>query len=82
MSRRCTLGRSMSADHRNREIDLALAVMCTLVQPGERVPYDVIAEVTGMSHGGPWAIEKSALRKIRNRLRFGKEAKVYQEIVA
>lgn len=80
MSRRAQNFTNVSDPKRSRDIDLALAVMCALLQPGERVPYDVIAEVTGMSHGGPWAIEKSALRKIRNRLRFGKEAKVYQEI--
>ena len=55
---------------RNRQVDLALAVMCRLQQPGERVPHRIIAEVTGLAHSGVAAIERRALVKLRQRLTY------------
>ena len=55
---------------RDREIDLALAIMCTLQRPGECIPHRIIAEIIGMAHSGPWSIEQTALRKVRNQLRY------------
>lgn len=60
----------------SRDVDLALAVMCAIQIPGERVPTKTIAEVTGMSHSAPFYIEKRALRKLRHRLREMKLALV------
>ena len=57
---------------RQKEIDLGLAVMCALLQPGECVSHTTIAEVTGMSHGGAFMIEKRALRKLQFKLRAEK----------
>lgn len=54
---------------RNRGVELALAVMCALQRPGERVSHRAIAEVTGLSHGGSHFIERRALRKLRTALR-------------
>lgn len=62
------------------DIDLALAVLCALIRPGERLTYRQISEVTGLSHGGPYMIEQAALRKLRNRVRFGSEAVLTREL--
>lgn len=74
---RSSFGGSIYDAHRNSEVDLALAIMCALVRPGECVTHRTIAEVTGMSHGGSYMIELRALKKLRNRLsytsRVGKE---------
>lgn len=51
------------------DVDLALAVMCAMQSPGECFSYQVIAAVTGMSHGGPCYIEREALKKLRKRVR-------------
>lgn len=71
--------RSAEAD---REVDLVLAVMCCLLQPGQCVKRTVIAELTGMSHGGPYAIEQGALKKLRNRLRYTTDRSFGKEIAA
>ena len=55
-------------EERNKEIDLALAVMCAIRKPGETTTTRVIAEITGMSHEGPRVIEQRALKKLRKRL--------------
>ncbi len=65
---------------REHEIDLALAVMCALQEPGQVVSSRAIADVTGMSHGGPWSIEKVALKKLRNRLKFGYGVQLGKEL--
>lgn len=62
--------RHLRSAERNHEIDLVLAVMCCLLQPGQRISRNVIAELTGLSHGGPFMIEQRALRKLRTRLRY------------
>lgn len=67
---------------RNHEVDLMLAVMCCLLQPGQRVSRNVIAELTGLSHGGPFMIEKRALRKLRTRLRYTGERGFGKEMAA
>lgn len=74
-----TLSKNSRCKKRQNEIDLALAVMCVLQEPGVPVPRNVIAEVTGMSHQGPTHIEKTALKKIRNTLRFGALAEIWRE---
>lgn len=61
-------GHNTHAPARRQAIDLALAVMCVLATPGRCYRTREIAEVTGMSHGGAWAIEKAALHKLRKRL--------------
>jgi len=61
MSVASKFGHTTSSKERDQEIDLALAVMCCLQRPGERVPYAVIAEITGLSHGGPFMIEQAAI---------------------
>lgn len=62
-------GRQATRDpNREFEIDLALAVMCALQLPGQCLKHRDIAEVTGLSHGGPFAIEQAALKKIRKRM--------------
>ena len=75
-------GRRRRSAERQREIDLTLAVMCCLLQPGQCVPRTVIAELTGMSHGGPFMIEQTALRKLRTRLRYTTERRWGREMVA
>jgi len=70
MSVRSKDGKHYRTAEENREIDLSLAVMCAVQIPGECVPRDVIAEITGMSHGGPWAIEQRAMMKIRKKLLY------------
>jgi hypothetical protein len=50
------------------ELDLTLAVMCALLNPGECVPHHVIAEITGMSRFYSRFIEQRALEKIRRML--------------
>ena len=65
---------------RDREIDLVLAVMCCLLQPGQCIPRNVIAEMTGMSHGGPFMIEQSALKKLRTRLFYTTRRELGKEI--
>lgn len=75
-------GRNVRASARNCEIDLALAIMCALLRPGESVPYHVIAEVTGMSHGGPYAIEQRALRKLRIKVTYATDKQWGAEVRA
>ena len=60
--------RNVNVPERNQEIDLALAVLCAIQKPGEVVSVRTIAEVTGMSHEGPRAIERRALKKFRRKL--------------
>ncbi len=55
---------------RNVDVDLALAVMCAITPPGVTWTRDAIAEITGMSHGGPYAIEARAIMKLRRRLQY------------
>lgn len=62
-------GAATSDPERNREIDLALAVMCALQRPGQRFSSRIIAQVTGLSHAGPEAIVQAALKKLRPRCR-------------
>lgn len=60
------------------DIDLALAVMCCLTAPGKCWSHEAIAEITGMSHFGPQAIEQRALMKLRR----GAASKLKRELVA
>jgi hypothetical protein len=62
---RSSYGTATSEPVRNIEIDLALAAMCKHQRPGECFSGRDIARVTGLSHGGPRAIELSALKKLR-----------------
>lgn len=65
--RKSTFGRGTGAAV-SREVDLALAVMCSIQKPGEAVSSNVISEVAGMSHSAAWQIEQRALKKLRRRL--------------
>lgn len=47
------------------EIDLGLAVMCALSQPGRCYDSGQIAAVTGLSQAGVTYITRSALKKLR-----------------
>ncbi|MGO8765216.1 MAG: hypothetical protein ACLQSR_08800 [Limisphaerales bacterium] len=51
------------------EIDCALAVLSTLVSPGERLSVRTIAEICGCSQTAIHLIEQGALRKLRRQLR-------------
>jgi hypothetical protein len=82
MTMRCKDGGLRRTKKDNERIDLVLAVMCAIQLPGECVPRDVIADLTGMSHGGPWAIEQRALKKLRTRLRYTTHRQLGQENAA
>lgn len=82
MTMRCKDAGLRRTKEDNERIDLALAVMCAVQKPGEIVPRDIIADVTGMSHGGPWMIEQRALKKIRRKLRYTTERNVGLELSA
>jgi hypothetical protein len=69
------------ASQRSQEVDLALAVACCLVRPGECLSHYQIAEITGMSHGGSYMIEKRALKKLRLRLRYTSQRRIGRELV-
>lgn len=64
----------------NPEVDLALAVMCAITPPGVSWTRDAIAEVTGMSHGGPYMIEQRALMKLRKKFRYTTESRFGREL--
>lgn len=64
----------------DHEVDLALAVMCVVAKPGACYSRNIIAEVTGLGHGGPWAIEQRALKKLRTRLRYTSERELGKEL--
>jgi Sigma-70, region 4 len=51
------------------EVDLALAVLSALRQPGERFTLEQIADFCGLSRERVRQIELSALRKLRKKLR-------------
>lgn len=50
-------------------MEVGLAVLATLVKPGQSVSHRAIAEVCGCSRGLIFLIEKQALKKVRERLR-------------
>lgn len=71
---------SKSRSHdENQEIDLVLAVLCVLFR-GVPMTYRDIAELTGMSHGGPYVIEQRALKKCRKKFCYTTERAVGREL--
>jgi alkylated DNA nucleotide flippase Atl1 len=82
MNVRSKHGNRRHAAAKARDIDLALAVACALVQPGQCLSYRAIAEITGMSHGGPYVIGQRALKKMRKRLRYTTHRQLGQETAA
>lgn len=82
MNLKSTLGRNCHDPHRNFEIDLALAVVCCLIGPGQRLSSRTIGQITGMGHAGAYAIEQRALKKLRLRLKYTVNRQLGEELVA
>lgn len=62
-------------------VDLGLAVLCAVRDPGETFTFDQIAEACGCTNGNILLIQQRALRKLRNRLNhinriYGEELKL------
>lgn len=51
---------------RNADIDLGLAILSAVTQPGERRSLREIAAYCGCSRNYVWLLEQRALRKLRN----------------
>lgn len=82
MNVRSKHGNKSHAAAHSKDIDLALAVACALIRPGQCLSYRAIAEITGMSHGGPYVIGQRALKKLRTRLRYTTHRRLGQETAA
>lgn len=60
------------------EIDLGLAVLACVRAPGECLGQRMIAEVCGVTQSAIYLIERKALKKLRNRLRFLKDPRLVE----
>lgn len=76
-----SFGRRTRERNRCQEIDLTLAVLCVRFA-GRELDYRQISRACGLSHGGAYMIAQAALKKVRNRLRFGTEKKTGRELAA
>jgi hypothetical protein len=65
---------------KNADIDLGLAVSGATLEPGETRSHEDLAAFCGCSKTNIQHIERRALRKLRNKLQFGKDP-VIREIV-
>ncbi len=74
-------GKTTRSVEEDAEIDLALAVLCVRF-PGRVFTIREIAEITGMSHGGPYVIEQRALKKLRTAMRYTTARQMGRELVA
>ncbi|MES2697264.1 MAG: hypothetical protein V4773_27615 [Verrucomicrobiota bacterium] len=70
----------MSGAEKSRRVDLGLELLAMLAKPGVALTHEDIAAWCGCTRGGIWALEKEAMKKLRNRLMFGKARRVGTEI--
>ena len=67
---------AMKRERGNRDIDLGLAILETIAEPGQRFTQDEIASVCGCSTAYIYLIERRALQKLRNRFLFMKDSRL------
>lgn len=67
---------------RTERVDLGLALLEVLILPKQSLSRYDIAVWCGCTDAGIYMLEKKALKKLRNKIRFGKAAELGKEIVA
>jgi len=63
-------------------IDLGLAVLSAIRQPGEHFTYDVMAAACGCARSAIYQIERNAMRKLANRLQFQKDPALREAVAS
>ena len=63
-----------------RAIDLGLAVLSACQKDGETFTCDQIGAACGITDVSIFLIERKALRKVRHRLRYSKDAAALREL--
>jgi len=63
-------------------IDLGLALLAVAAKPGSELTHQDIAAWCGCTRDAIYLIEKSVLRKLANRLKFGRLCELGREVAA
>lgn len=58
----------MKSQNKNSAIDLGLAVLCVVLEPGETMPLADVADVCSCSKDSIYQIERRVIKKVRSRL--------------
>ena len=73
---------SRSARDKRDRVDLGLALLCMIIKPGKQLSRYDIAAWCGCTDAGIYMLERRAMKKLRNKLLFGKSRAVSKELAA
>ena len=71
-----------SGGEKTNRVDLGLTLLEMVAKPGVELTQQDIAVWCGCSHGAIWALEKAAMKKLRNKVLFGQAREAGKEMVA